>query len=520
MSKEKIISEIVEKIKSKKIKDRTELEIEKKILCKKYNSPNLVSNADIITKMKELNLNIPEFLIKKPMRTLSGVAVIAVMVEPHPCPGTCIYCPSSSKAPRSYTGFEPAALRGRSNKYDPYTQVKDRLHQFEVTGHPTDKIELIIMGGTFLSMKKEYKDWFVKRVFDALNNTIAKNLEEAKKINETAKHRCVALTIETRPDYCKKEHVIEMLKYGATRCEIGVQNPDDELYKLNKRGHTVQDVIDSTYNLKQAGLKVCYHLMPGMPYSNPERDLKNFKKIFEDENFRPDMLKIYPCLLLKEEYYEDKTVHDLYKKGLWIPYDEETAIKVITEIKKIVPKYVRIMRIQRDIPSQYVFRGVKATNLRQLVHKKMEELGIKCRCIRCREIKDLEPKDISLDILKYRASKGDEYFISFEDKIQDKIIGYIRLRIPDEKSFLDYVPENSCFIRELKVFGRATPIGMKKQDSEQHKGFGRKLLEKAEEIAKERGIEHVFIISGIGVREYYRKFGYDLKGYHMYKKLN
>lgn len=507
------IEEIVDAINRGEIKDRLSLEHFKAKISRKYSLKRTISNTEI---MKHLERP-PEFLIKKPRRSLSGVSVVAVMVEPHECPGKCIYCPDSPLAPKSYTGFEPASLRAKRDSFDPFVQVRDRITQLERMGHPTDKIDLIVMGGTFLSMDSDYRRNFIKSCYDGLNGEVSDTLEDSIKRNEHAKHRCIGLTIETRPDFCTKEHIVEMLYYGTTRVELGVQHPDDRIYALVKRGHTVKDVVNATQWLKDSGLKVNYHIMPGLPGSSPKKDLNMFKMLFEDERFKPDMLKIYPCLLVKEEFYKDKTIYEMYRRGGWKPYTDEEATELIATMKQFVPKWVRIMRIQRDIPSQYVEAGVKSTNLRQLVHEKLKERGYSCRCIRCREIGASEIKEVELFEERYRASGGEEIFLSYEDTSQDKLIAFLRLRFPGDV-FIDWL-ENGAFVRELRVYGKVVPIGEKHPHAPQHKGFGRKLLERAEEITKEAGYDYIFVTSGVGVRDYYRRLGYELIKTHMGKRL-
>ena len=448
--------------------------------------------------------------LKKPVRSLSGVNVIAIMSKPYPCPhGKCTYCPSAFGVPESYTGLEPAARRALMENYDPYFQVQNRLRQFELMGHEPQKIELIIMGGTFLHQPKEYREWFVKEAIRAMNDYpevkyYEKNIEEVEKENENAKIRDVGLTFETRPDYGKEKEAKWMLRVGGTRVELGVQTLYDEVYKIVNRGHTVKDVIESTKVLKDHGFKIVYHMMLGLPGTNREMDINAFKKLFEDERFRPDMLKIYPTLVIKgSKLYEE------WKKGNYKPITTKEAIERIIEIKKIVPKYVRIMRVNRDIPTTTVDAGIDKSNLRELVHKEMQNRGLKCNCIRCREIGRKVPKGkLELKRYDYIASGGREIFLSFEFE-NDALVGFLRLRIVN----------NKAFIRELHIYGQMTKIGEK--GDWQHKGYGAKLLIEAERIAREEyGINKISVISGIGVRNYYRKFGYEYDGLYMSNFLN
>jgi len=461
--------------------------------------------------------------VYKPTRTISGVSPIAIVVEPRKCPhGTCVYCPSW-EVPQSYTPKSPAIMRAALLKYDPYSQVKSRLKAFEAMGHPTDKMELIIMGGTFLAYPVEYQYQFIKRCYDALNDKIgegsgAKNLEKAKTINETAEHRCVAMCLETRPDFCGPEEIKRMLDFGATRCEIGVQLPDDEIYALVKRGHTVADVKKATKLLKEAGFKVGYHLMPGLPGSDAERDVKRFKEIFTSEDFMPDQIKIYPTLVIKGSELEN-----WYAEGKFKPYTENELVELTIKLKSLVPKWCRIMHIMRIIPPEYIVSGAIRSDLRKMAQAEMKTRGIKCQCIRCREVgfAERQKKDTSgelkLETLSYDASGGKEYFFSFVNP-NDFIFGLCRLRI----NAAERNGKKVAMLRELHVFGPEMRIGTEDGEGKktQHKGLGVKLMAEAERIAAEHGCERMDVISGIGVREYYRNLGYTLEGPYMIKRLN
>jgi elongator complex protein 3 len=401
-------------------------------------------------------------------------------------------------------------MRAKMLDYDPFNQVKSRLKAFHAMQHPTDKIELIIMGGTFPSYPVKYQYSFVKQCYDALNRKKSKNLEEAKKLNEKAKHKCVALCIETRPDYCGPEEIKRMLDFGATRCELGVQVPDDAIYKKVKRGHTVKDVVDATKRLKDAGFKVGFHLMPGMPGSNIKKDMKLFSKIFSDERFKPDQIKIYPCQVIKGSELEK-----IWEKGKYEPYPEKDLLELLINIKRKVPEYCRIMRVMREIPPSYLVAGTKRIDLRNEVKKKMQERGIKCRCIRCREVGyalrrgEIVGKGLKLKKLEYKASKGKEIFLNFVDS-NDIIFALCRLRIPGNKIAL---------IRELHVYGPEVEIGEEGKLKVQHKGLGKELMREAERIAKKNKCNKINVISGVGVREYYRKLGYRLEKQYMTKTV-
>ena len=443
--------------------------------------------------------------IKKPVRTISGVTPLTVVLKPRKCDhGTCIYCPGGDYVPQSYTDKSPAIMRALALQFDPWKQVKNRLRVLKIMGHPTDKIEIIILGGTFLQYERDYQYNFIKRCYDALNGKNASDLEEAKKLNETAGHRCVAMCIENRPDNCSEEEIKRMLEFGTTRVEIGVQMPDDEIYWKTNRGHSVKDVITATENLKNAGFKVGYHVMPGLPYSNPEKDVKLFRKIFSDEKFRPDQLKIYPCQVV-----DDSPLAKTHEIIGFKPYTEEQTKKILLEMVKIIPPYCRVMRMMREFPKEKLIQGLEKLDLRKDVEKEFRNKGNRIKEIRMREIgfnknKDEKPK---LKILKYGAGKGTEYFIEFADG-QGILFGLSRLRIRDGEAVL----------RELHVYGRAVPIGEKGKQS-QHLGMGQKLLKKAEEITAKNKIRKLKIISGVGVREYYRKFGYELKENYMVRNF-
>jgi elongator complex protein 3 len=515
------IEEILSQIVKGKIQDKLSLQQFKKKVATKFRLKELPSDSDLLAGAGSYRERVLHILKRKPSRTMSGVAVIAVMTKPSKCPhGMCIYCPGGIEinTPQSYIGKEPAAMRGIQYKFDSYTQTISRIKQLEEIGHACDKIELIIMGGTFTAQPLVYQRDFVKGCFDAMNGKQTRDLIDAQQMNERAKYRCVGLTIETRPDWCKERQIDSILNLGCTRVELGVQNPDDNIYTLVKRGHTVQDVIDSTRLLKDSLLKVNYHIMPGMPGSDLDKDLKMFKKIFESDSFKPDMLKIYPCLLVKPEFGQPE-LHKMYEKREWTPYTNDQAAELIAEAKRFIPKWVRIMRIQRDIPSPMIQAGVKASNLRQLVHEKLKHKKTKCNCIRCREIKNERPAEAKLLREDYDASGGKEIFLSMEDTVNDKILGFLRLRKPG-KSFRPEIDESTMGVRELHVYGPMVGIDKKPNKETQHRGYGEQLMREAERIAKEEfDAKKLAVISGIGVREYYYKLGYRRDGPYVSKPL-
>ena len=450
--------------------------------------------------------------IRKPSKTLAGVTPIAVMCKPRACNhGTCLYCPSLD-VPQSYTPLSPPVIRAKMLNYNAYEQVKSRLKAFKLMNHPTDKIEIIIMGGTFLDYPLKYQYEFVKNCYDALNEKKSSGLEQAKKLNEQAKHRCVALCIETRPDVCGKEEISRMLDFGCTRVEIGVQCLDNKIYKKINRGHTIKDVIKATKLLKNAGFKVGFHIMPGLPGSNPIKDLRMFKLLFSNPSFKPDQLKIYPCQVIKGSGLERLYLQNKYK-----PYTKEQTEKLLIKMLKIVPEYCRVMRIMREIPPVYLTAGTTRIDLRRDIEFFLKKKKIKLREIRFREIgfnlrdklkSEVINKKIIIKTLNYHASRGSEFFIEAVNK-QNILFGLLRLRIIN----------NKAFVRELHVYGKALALGEKSKSSFQHHGLGKLLMKKAEEITKKSGIKKLFVISGVGVREYYRRLGYKLENEYMVKRL-
>ena len=459
--------------------------------------------------------------MRKSTRTISGVTPVAVMTMPMSCPGRCVYCPTFSATPQSYTPESPAVLRGIECQFDAAKQVRVRLDGLADMGHPIDKIELIIMGGTFLATPKDYQYRFVKDCFDALNGTISASLDEAKKLNEIAACRCVGLCVETRPDFCGEEEVKRMLEFGTTRVEMGVQILDDEIYSLVNRGHVVEDVVRATALLKKYGFKVHYHWMPGLPGSTPEHDLAMSRQLFDDPRFRPDGLKIYPTMVVAGTELEK-----WYKDGRYQPYDNSTLLDLVADIKAIVPKYVRISRVLRDIPVKFIVAGYK-DSLRGPVKNRMQEKGIECHCIRCREYghrvsggwKIGEPV---LKRIDYPASSGTEVFLSFEDE-NETLFGLLRLRIQSEEIPITGL-ENSvptAIIRELHVYGPEVALKNQSPDAAQHKGLGKALLKESERIARyEFKAPLLLVLSGVGAKEYYRaEFDYRAMGDYMVKRL-
>lgn len=498
-------------------------------VAKKYQLAKMPSNSEIIgiLQAKE-EVKLLPILRRKATRTISGVTVVAVMTKPYQCPQAepCAYCPGgpSIGVPQSYTGFEPAAMRGLQNKFDPYDQVKKRIEQLTAIGHKVDKVELIIMGGTFPATPIDYQEWFIQRCLDAITDKESANLEEAQKTAETSRIRNVGITVETRPDWAKESHVDQMLSMGVTRVELGVQNPNDKIYGLVGRKHTVQDVVEATRIMKDAGLKIVYHLMPGMPGSDRKQDLEAFNMIFSNPDFKPDMIKIYPCLVLK-----GTKTHEWYSQGAYKPYTTEEAASLIAEMKKTVPRWIRIMRVQRDIPARLIVAGVKRSDLREVIRQELTEQGLRCKCIRCREVghsrasvgTKVNPKDIKLLTARYQASNGEEIFISAEDHGSDLLIGYLRLRVPSQEAHRPEVRAEPCsIVRELHVYGPLVPVGKHVGEAWQHKGYGSMLLIEAERITREDyNLKKTLVISALGTKQYYMRFGYRYDGAYMSKTL-
>jgi histone acetyltransferase, ELP3 family len=502
--------------KARNIKTKEELEELRMDIAKRFKLVKVPSNVDINNMIdNEIRERLKDLLIKKPTRTISGVTVVAIMTSPYSCPhGRCTYCPGGVEvpSPQSYTGYEPAALRGKQNNYDPYLQTKNRLEQLSRIGHPTDKIDLIIMGGTFTARDENYQKSFIKGALDAMNGFISDSLEVSILENEKARSRCIGLTVETRPDWFYEKEIDLALSYGTTKVELGVQSTYDDVYDQTLRGHRVQDVIRSTQLSKDAGFKVLYHIMPGLSGPDMDSDLATFRRIFDNENFRPDMLKIYPTLVVQgTKYYEN------YISGKYRSYETEEAVELISEYFRWIPNYVRIHRIQRDIPVYKIVQGVKRSDIHDLAIKRALEKGIEIKEIRYREIgryKDIAGK-VSIEITRYNASGGQEFFIEAVDE-KYRILSFIRLRFPSDKSHRHEMLDSSI-IREIKTFGVEAKIG--ERGDVQHRGFGRKLLEEAERITSEEGYKRINVISGIGVREYFRKWGYERFGPYMSKLL-
>uniref|UniRef100_A0A7C2Z925 tRNA carboxymethyluridine synthase n=1 Tax=Ignisphaera aggregans TaxID=334771 RepID=A0A7C2Z925_9CREN len=451
---------------------------------------------------------------------LSGVLVVAIMTKPYPCPhGKCIYCPGGPEhgTPQSYVGKEPALMRGIQTGFDPYSQFHLRIRQYEHLGHRPSKVDVVVMGGTFTAMPLDYQEWFVTSIYEAANRYPKPRpqelpcLEEAQIRNETASIRIVGLTIETRPDYCKEKHVDQILRFGATKVELGVQSIYEEILRRVNRGHSVRDTVDSTRISKDAGLKVAYHIMLGLPGSDPDKDVDMVREIFENPDFRPDMLKIYPTLVI-----EGTKLYDLWKRGEYRALTDEEAVEIIAKMYRYIPKWVRVIRIQRDIPADLITAGPKKANLRELVEKRVLELGMAIREIRFREVgrqavfRGIRPRHVEFTKEVYEASKGVEVFLAAEDQHNNVLIGLLRLRIPSTSPHRPEIDSRTAMIRELHVYGPQIPVGEYWENGWQHRGWGSKLLKIAEEVARyEFSCTKILVLSGVGAREYYRLHGYS-----------
>lgn len=477
--------------------------------------------------------NFAQLLTKRAVRTLSGVSVITVLSKPFVCPGKCVYCPTEPNMPKSYLSNEPAAMRAKMNLFDAIRQMTMRIRALENNGHQVDKLEVLILGGTWSVYPDQYQDEFVRDLFYAANvygqaaTREPLSLEEEQKINEDTKYKIIGLTLETRPDFINSTEIKKMRRLGTTRVQLGIQHTDNKILDYIKRGHSIETSIAATKMLKEAGFKVDHHYMPDLPGSTPEKDLKMFKYVFSSPDLQPDQIKIYPCVV--NEYAE---LYEWYKKGDYRPFAEKDLLELLLKVKTLVPPYVRINRLIRDIPEESIIAGNRITNLRQYLQKELKKRGQCCVCIRCREVKN-DNKDIAQALLikrEYAASDGQEIFLSYESEDQSKIYAFLRLRInqdPNQNIFPEL--ENASLVRELHVYGQMIPTDQanphkdKEEGNEigqtQHLGFGKKLMAEAEKITREKKLSKIAVISGIGVRNYYRKLGYALEGTYLTKNI-
>ncbi|KAG3294307.1 elongator complex protein 3 [Ictidomys tridecemlineatus] len=468
----------------------------------------------------------------KPIRTASGIAVVAVMCKPHRCPhisftgNICVYCPGGPDSDfeystQSYTGYEPTSMRAIRARYDPYLQTRHRIEQLKQLGHSVDKVEFIVMGGTFMALPEEYRDYFIRNLHDALSGHTSNNIYEAVKYSERSLTKCIGITIETRPDYCMKRHLSDMLTYGCTRLEIGVQSVYEDVARDTNRGHTVKAVCESFHLAKDSGFKVVAHMMPDLPNVGLERDIEQFTEFFENPAFRPDGLKLYPTLVIR-----GTGLYELWKSGRYKSYSPSDLIELVARILALVPPWTRVYRVQRDIPMPLVSSGVEHGNLRELAFARMKDLGIQCRDVRTREVgiqeihHKVRPYQVELVRRDYVANGGWETFLSYEDPDQDILIGLLRLRKCSEETFRFELGGGVSIVRELHVYGSVVPVSSRDPTKFQHQGFGMLLMEEAERIAREEhGSGKIAVISGVGTRNYYRKIGYRLQGPYMVKML-
>ncbi|KAM4680411.1 elongator complex protein 3 [Amazona ochrocephala] len=469
----------------------------------------------------------------KPIRTASGIAVVAVMCKPHRCPhinftgNICVYCPGGPDSDfeystQSYTGYEPTSMRAIRARYDPYLQTRHRVEQLKQLGHSVDKVEFIVMGGTFMALPEDYRDYFIRNLHDALSGHTSNNVAEAVRYSERSLTKCIGITIETRPDYCLKRHLSDMLSYGCTRLEIGVQSVYEDVARDTNRGHTVKAVCESFHLAKDAGFKVVAHMMPDLPNMGLERDMDQFVEFFENPAFRPDGMKLYPTLVIR-----GTGLYELWKTGRYKSYPPSTLVDLVARILALVPPWTRVYRVQRDIPMPLVSSGVEHGNLRELALARMKDLGTQCRDVRTREVgiqeihHKVRPYQIELVRRDYVANGGWETFLSYEDPEQDILVGLLRLRKCSEESFRPELKGGVSIVRELHVYGSVVPVSSRDPSKFQHQGFGMLLMEEAERIAKEEhGSWKIAVISGVGTRNYYRKIGYELEGPYMVKKLD
>jgi elongator complex protein 3 len=509
----------------KKFKNRRDFEIFRNKIVKEYKGKifhnlyfikaynDLIEEGKIKPDQSFLNL-----IQKRGVRTQSGVSPVTVLTKPYPCPGRCVYCPTDVRMPKSYLPSQPAAQRAYRQNFNPYAQVVVRLNALKMTGHEISKVELRVIGGTWSYYPKSYQTWFLKRCLQAMNEFYgnksknSKTFAEVVKVNETAKVRCIGINVETRPDHVTEKEVKRLRGLGVTKVEMGVQTTYDEVHKLNCRGHGVKEVKEATKLLKDAGFKISYHMMPNLPGSTPEMDKKMIVELFENSDYQPDYLKIYPCVVIPKA-----RLSTWFRQGKYKTYDDKTLENIILFEMRAIPEWCRVDRVARDIPSGDIESGSRISNMRQLMENKFDKKDVGLREIRSREIKaDLvEVNKLTMVEREYVASRGREFFISYEDLKKNKLVALIRLRFP-QKTFVKEI-NKAALIREVHVYGQQVAVGEKKEEKKQHSGLGSLLMQKAEEIAKKAGYKKIAVIAGIGTREYYKKRGYRLVGTYMLK---
>ncbi len=505
--------DLLESLRSQPPGSKAELHRTKLRLAKAHGLLGIPSDSAILGRLGDEDRARWENLLRiKPARTASGVAVVTVMTAPHACPhGVCVYCPGGPRfhTPQSYTGTEPAARRAAEHHFDPGAQTRARLQALRDIGHRTDKVDLIVLGGTFTSMEEGYKEWFVQGCLDALNGRTSSDLEQAQATNESADARCIGLTVETKPDCFLGPEVEHSLELGTTRVELGLQSTHEDILERSHRGHTDAESRAAMRRAKDAGLKVGVHMMPGLPGSDPDRDLESFRELFEDPAYRPDFLKIYPTLVL-----EGTALHAMWRSGLYSPLTTEEAVELVARVKALVPPWCRIQRVQREIGAPYILGGPTKGDLRVLARERLESRGLSCRCIRCREVgfRGVEPRTEALTLLRedYESSGGHEVFLSLEDPERKVLIAYVRLRVDGA----------GATVRELKAFGLLVPFHEPPGPRWQHRGYGRQLMAEAEALARDEfHAARIRVTAGVGVRGYYRALGYRLERPYMVREL-
>lgn len=501
--------------------------------AKKHKLKNQPRLTDIIASIPDqYKKQLLPRLKAKPVRTASGIAVVAVMCKPHRCPhiaytgNICVYCPGGPDLDfeyltQLYTGYEPTLMRAIRARYDPYEQARGRIEQLRQLGHLIDKVEYIVMGGTFMLLPQDYREEFIAQLHNALSGYTGHNLDEAIAYSQRLATRCVGITIETRPDYCTHTHLDDMLRYGCTRLEVGVQSVFEDVARDTNRGHTVKAVCSTFSVAKDAGYKVVSHMMPNLPNVDMERDLSQFVEYFESPDFRTDGLKIYPTLVIR-----GTGLYELWKRGQYKPYNANALVDLVARIMALVPPWTRIYRVQRDIPMPLVSAGVENGNLRELALARMRDFGTTCRDVRTREVGIQEvhlgaaPQHVELVRRDYVANGGWETFLLYEDVKQDILVALLRLRKAANPHRAEFKKQPTSLVRELHVYGSAVPIHSRDPRKFQHQGFGTLLMEEAERIAREEhGLQLISVISGVGVRNYYARLGYELDGPYMLKRL-
>jgi elongator complex protein 3 len=458
----------------------------------------------------------------KPMRTHSGVTVVTVLTKPYPCPGKCVFCPTDVRMPKSYLHDEPGAMRAERHNFDPYDQTASRLRALEQIGHPTEKIELLVLGGTWSSYRRDYQEWFIKRCFDAMNGFEANSLIEAQEANSRGQRRNVGLVVETRQDHIDVGELRWLRYLGVTKVQVGIQSLDDHILAINQRGHDVQSTRDAFRLLRLAGLKIHGHWMSNLLGATVEGDIEDFGRLWSDPAIRPDELKLYPCMLVP-----NAELYEYWLSGEYQPYTEEEVLEVLVACKAQVPRYVRLNRVIRDFPTTHVVAGNKKANLRQLAQERLREEGRPCQCIRCREIRRDRVRfgELELRTLSYETDATVEHFLSYETASglpsADRLAGFLRLSLPDP-AVSHPLPElaSHAMVREVHVYGPALNLGDDSRGEAQHIGLGTRLIERAKSMARDAGYRRIAVISAVGTREYYARLGFELHGLYMTAALD